>query len=279
MAVLFAVLVLGALGSKIPSDADIAARLEDAIRTQLHPESVRVTVKRRSSLSTTFEQVDIAISGFNADKLPLAMPPPAPATAPATAATAATGTKPRQGRQIRIIAAHLTCEHFIVNGMPVRTLELSGSEVNLPWQAVRAGVFQISAARSVTGCVVVEQDGLTMFLRTLNLPITEPKVIISPRECRINGVSRTFVKARIRLTGRLIARDGAVLYLDDPRLRVSVVPVPSFISDRILKDLNPLADLNQALQLPAPLVITRTLQQGGSLRIEGALQFPSPEKP
>jgi len=266
---LFAVLVLGALGSKIPSDADIAARLEDTIRLQLHPENVRVVVKRPSLLSTTFEQVEITITGFNADKLPLAMQPPPAAPA---------GKKPRRReRQIRIVDARLTCERFVVNGLPVRTLAWQGKDVHLPFKAVQAGVFQISAARSVTGYVEVNQDDLTQFLRTLPLPITEPEVVITPEECLVNGNAHVLTKIPIHLSGQLIARDGAVLYLDKPRLRVTVIPVPGFVSRHVLKNLNPLADLNQALQLPAPLTITRSSQQHGALRIEGALLFPQPE--
>lgn len=266
MAMLFAVLVLGALGSKIPTDADIAARLEDAIRTQLHPESVRVVVKRPSALSTTFEQVDITISGFNASQLPLDALPAAPA-----------GGKPaRPGRQIRIVKASLTCENFVVNGLPVRTLAWQGSDVYLPFQSIRAGIFQISAARAVNGYVVVQEDDLTKFLRTLTLPITEPELSISPTECRIEGVTRTMIKLPISLSGHLTARNGAVLYLDQPHLRVTVIPIPKFVSNRVLKDLNPLADLNAAMKLPAPLEITKTTQQRGALRIEGALLFPKP---
>jgi len=266
MAMLFAVLVLGALGSKIPTDADIAARIEDALRTQLHPEFVRVVVKRPSALSTTFEQVEITISGFNASQLPLDALPAAP---PA-------GMPGRPGRQIRIVNARLTCEHFIVNGLPVRTLAWEGKDLYLPFQAVRAGVFQVSAARAVTGYMVVNEDDLTTFLRTLTLPITQPELSITPAECRVDGVTRMTVKLPISLSGRLTARHGAVLYLDQPHLRVSVVPIPRFVSNRVLKDLNPLADLNAAMKLPAPLEITRTTQQHGALRIEGALLFPKP---
>ncbi|MHB0939114.1 MAG: LmeA family phospholipid-binding protein [Armatimonadota bacterium] len=266
MAMLFAVLVLGALGSKIPTDADIAARIEDAIRTQLHPEKVRVVVKRPSALSTTFEQVEITISGFNASQLPLDALPAAPA-----------GEKPaRPGRQIRIVNARLTCENFVVNGLPVDTLAWQGSDVYLPFQSVREGIFHISSARSVNGYVVVKEDDLTKFLRTLTLPITEPSLSITPAECQVEGVTRLMVKLPIRLSGRLAARNGAMLYLDDARLRVTVVPIPKFVSNRVLKDLNPLADLNQMMPLPAPLEVTRLTQQHGALRIEGALLFPKP---
>lgn len=270
MAMLFAVLVLGALGSKIPTDADIAARIEDAIRTQLRPESVRVVVKRPSALSTTFEQVEITISGFNANQLPLDALPAAPPSA------SSAGKPARPGRQIHIVNARLTCEHFVVNGLPVRTLAWEGKDLYLPFQAVRAGVFQISAARAVTGYVVVNEEDLTTFLRTLTLPITEPELNITPAECQVSGNTRTAVKLPIRLSGRLTARNGAVLYLDQPRLRVSAVPIPKFVSNRVLKDLNPLADLNAAMNLPAPLEITKTTQQHGALRIEGALLFPKP---
>ena len=274
MAFLLAMLALGFLGAKIPSDADIAIRIEDTIREQLHPASVKVVVKRRSSLSTTVDLLEISISGFSADKLPLG-PPAGEAQVPLAAAAPA----PRPGRQVRIIDAHITCENFIINALPVRSLELRGRDVRIPWQAVRTGMFEISAAQFVNGSLVLEEKGLTKYLRTLpDLPITEPAISVTPEECRVSGKTRTLVKLPIQLSGRLAARNGAVLYLDEPSLRVSIVRIPGFVSDRVLKDINPLADLNAEFLLPAPLAITQTRLQHGLLRFDGALLFPQPEK-
>lgn len=269
MSLLLAAVLLGVIGSKIPSDADIAARIEEAIRAQLHPTSVTVLVRRRSSLSTTVEQLDITISGFQADQLPLSAPaPPLP-----------TGNgKPKKDRQIRIVEVHVTCTDFTVNALPIHRLELNGRNVYLPWQTVKTGEFQIAAAELVAGMLVVNQQDLTTFLGTQQLPISNPQLIVSPEEVRVSGITRGMVKCPVQVAGRLTARNGAVLYLVKPHLKVSVVPMPDFITRRLLKDINPLADLNAQFQLPAPLLITNTVQQNEALRFEGALQFPAPEK-
>ncbi len=285
---LFATLLLGVLGAKIPTDSEIEARLTATIREALHPDYVKVDVTRSSPLSTTFQRVDITISGFSADSLPFALPDAAPADVPAAApapdaAKVAPSTAPaapaprRAGKQIRLRLANVRCTDFTLNHVRVQQLELTATEMYLPLQAILHGQFQITAAASVTGTVQLRQDDLTAYLSTRELPITHPTLTLAPDACRLKGNSRTLIPMPIQLSGTLAARDGAVLYLDNPRLRVSVIPVPGIIADRVLRDLNPLGDLNAEFKLPAPLRITRTTMQEGMLILEGALLFPAPE--
>jgi len=280
MGVLFAILALGFLGSKIPSDANIAARIEETIRAQLQPERVQVVVKRNSSLSTTIERLEITIVGFDADKLPLGTPASEKQAASASVAKLAASAvaTPRRGRQVHIVEAHIRCERFLINALPVQSLDLQGQHLYIPWQAVRTGDFEISAAQQVRGTLLLREQDLTRYLRTMpELPLTEPTLQILPTECRISGNTRTAVKMPIQLAGKLAVRDDAVLYLDHPRLRVSVVPVPSLVANRILRDINPLADLNAEFDFPAPLTITNVTQQNGTLRFDATLRFPTPE--
>lgn len=274
MALVVAALLLGALGAKIPTNHEIEMRLETAIRAYLHPQRVEVRVERASPFSTTFQRIDITISGFTADGLPLDLTAPVPPDGDGAALPAPR----RKARQILLETAVLRCTDFTVNHLRVQQLELTGTEVSLPLQAVSAGKFQITAAAAVTGAIQLRQEDLTAYLRTCELPITNPKVTLAPGECRISGDTRTLVRLPIQLTGEPAARQGAVLYLDNPHLRVSIVPVPAFIADRVLRDINPLADLNAAFNLPAPLSITRTTTTDGLLRFDGALLFPLPEK-
>ncbi len=285
MAMLLAVLLLGTLGSKIPTDAEIAARIEDEIRASCHPASVRVVVKRHSALSTTLERVDITIVGFTADNLPMATAA-APSVRRASTAPTRTPTAPTapttpaartNDRQIHVVEAHLCCEEFIVKSLPVQRMVWDGRNVYLSWNSIKAGVFRISAAESMVGSLVLQQQGLTDFIRTCPVPLDVPEVVIRPNECLVNGTTRTFVGMPVQLSGRLVARDGAVLYLDNPRLKVSVLPIPAAVSSRLLKDINPLVNLNTAFQLPAPLAITGTTLGDGILRFEGRLMFPQPE--
>lgn len=281
MALLLAALLLGTLGTKIPTNHDIETRLEQAIRDALHPAAVMVTVERASIFSTTFQRVDISIDGFNADSLPLSLvevPGADSATIDGDDPTGAPIAEPkRTAKQVRLRQATLRCTNFTINKLRVEQLDINAEDLYLPLQAVSAGQFEIAGARAVTGMVSLRQQDLTAYLRTRDLPITDPTVKLSPAECRVSGKSRTLIHIPIELSGVLTARDGAVLYLDNPRLRVSIVPVPGFIADRVLKDINPLGDLNAEFKLPAPLNITKTTLRDGTLVFEGTLNFPPPE--
>ena len=87
MGAFLAVLLLGALGASVPSDTKIAATIEQALREQFHPASVRVVVHRDSRLSTTLQRVDVTMTGFSSAGLNIFhVPSPAtgaPAAAPA----------------------------------------------------------------------------------------------------------------------------------------------------------------------------------------------------
>jgi hypothetical protein len=85
------------------------------------------------------------------------------------------------------------------------------------------------------------------------------------------------VRVPIEVNGTVGVRDGAVLYLDQPTLKFSIVNVPQFIADRVLQGVNPLVDLNAALHLTTPLTLTRATLGEGTLRLEGTMAFPKPE--
>lgn len=265
MTALLALLLLGTLGSRIPSDADIAARIETLIRTQFHPASVTVTVHRNSPFSTTLQQVDIRVSGFTANSLPFTGPP------------GGTVLPPADDKQIQVVRAQVVCEDFTAGGLPIRRMAWEVTDARIPLAAVHGGGFTITAARSALGAFTLDEEGLTRFLRTRSLPLTFPSVRLDPAGCRVSGTTRAMVAVPVAVGGRLTTRGNAVLWLQDPKLHVSIVPVPGVVTSRLLRDINPLTDLNRDLKLPIPLRITHILHGEGTLRIDAALEFPPPE--
>lgn len=276
------VVITGMVGCLVPSDRDIAGQIEAAIRTKVHPTGVTVALHRISSFSTRIRTLDITITGFTADSLPLTAGQPirhndAPVMAAGMLAFRET---PRQGheRMIRVSDAHLRCEQFTLHQLPVQELDLKIHETRFPLESAKRGNLAITSAESAGGYAVFTESGLTQFLRTRTLPIKDVTVQLTQNECIIKGETKDIIGVAVQVSGRIIAKDGAVLYLERPKLKVLSLTLPKVISDRILREINPLADLNTELPLPAPLTITGITHNKGSLRFDGTLQFPQGEK-
>ena len=145
-------------------------------------------------------------------------------------------------------------------------------------EAIDAGGLRISAAGRVEGYLLLDQAGVTTFLRTLNtLPIADPSVTFTKDQATITGAMPWVVRVPVEVTGVVKARDGAVLYMENPTLKFSIVNVPKFVADRALQSVNPLVDLNAALHMTAPLTVNTVTLGDGTLRLEGTLAFPKPE--
>ncbi len=261
MAILLVFLLMGVVGSKIPTDADIAAQIATAIRGQLAPKTVNVVVHRPSPLSTTLNELDIDLSGFTLANLPSGA-----LAGPAAGA-------PIKGRQVHIRHTHLHGEDFTAMGMPIYRAEIDLSDVVVPLATVSSGGLHIASAGAASGYVTLQQSGLTSYLQTKKLPLDESEVIITQEGCRIRGMTQTAISLPIELEGRLAVRNGAVLYLENPHLRVSVVPVPAFIANRVLKRINPLVDLNADMKLPVHVNITKTTHGDGWLRFDAEVNM------
>lgn len=273
MALVLAVLLLGFGGSRVPTDAELAAKIETTIQQQLHPAQVQVTLERRSRLSTKVRRVDVTISGFTVDNLPFTIRPQA---APIPGPAHRDGDAPRE-KMVRIVDLALHCADFSVKGIPFKALNLDLHEVRIPSQAVREGRFEIAAAETVAGEALITEAGLEQFLRTRDLPLEKIAIELTPQQCQVRGTTKFIVNVPVTVSGRVGVRDGAVLWLEQPKLQVSIIKVPQLLTDRILKDINPLADVNKELQLAVPLTITQVTHEKGALRFGVRFDMPAPE--
>ncbi len=269
MTAILGLLLIALLGGQVPSDRDIALRIEDAVRNHLHPTGVTVTVQRRSALSTTFTRLELTLSGFTADDLPFVTKQPVPPSPPAHMTTPpAPPARPRRVRQLRIIEGHITCDHCTIQGLPIREMAWTLREVLLPMDAVSDGDITVQAMDGAVGTVVLDESGVTTFLRTRDLPLNDLTVRLVDGGCRVSGVTRTIIGIPVEIAGKVVVKEGAVLHMEDPKLHVSVVRLPDALSELLLKKINPLADLNALLNPPAPLTITKLDFDEGLVRAE-----------
>ncbi|MHB9132328.1 MAG: LmeA family phospholipid-binding protein [Armatimonadota bacterium] len=274
MSILIALFLFGTLRLKIPSDEDLARGIEQALTTQLHPNKVQVIVQRRSNFSTTIDHLEIVLTGFTADNL-------FPAASPAVPAAPADAVAPRKPdtRQVRVTDADVTCQSFTAGSLPIKEMAWELRDVRIPYADAKAGKLTITGAQSATGHITLQQEALADFLRTRKLPIEVTGVAITPEGVKVSGVMRSFIRVPVEVTGRIVVKDQSMLYLNEPKLNVSVVKVPDMLAKRLLEDINPLFTLNQDLHLPAPASVDSVSHGNGTLRFDIALHFPTPEKP
>jgi len=225
-----------------------------------------VVVKRHSPFATTIDRLEVSITGAALTRMP--------AQVQVVSGGSATGA----GRQIRIIDLILHVEDMQVGALPIESADFHGHELRVPLDRISQGSLAVASAQSLTGSVTCTEGGLGGFLRTRTLPIDAPEVRVTPGGCSLSGQTQSFIGLPVEVSGILIARDGAVLYLLHPELHVSIVAMPSFVRNAVLKKMNPLVDLNAALKLPAPAVITRIAHLDGALRFDAELRLPAPKR-
>lgn len=260
------------VGCFIPSDRDIAEKIETAISAQLHPKAVSVTLHRNSIFSSTVRQLDITIIGFSADTLPFGAPGTTPrAVAARVADDVATRT---DERLIRIVDARIRCEDFSIKGMPVKRLELNLHEMRVPAASTTDGQFTIRSAESATCTAAFTDANLTQFLRSRKVPIATPTVRVTRQGCQVRGTLPAFLHASVEVVGRITNKKPAILYMQNPTIRIQSVRVPALVAERVLQQMNPLTDLNADFPLPVPLTITKVEHAKGLLRCTGILHFP-----
>lgn len=293
MAFVLALLLFGIVQSKLPTDADLARMVGKTIQSHVRPAHLQVVVSRHSPFTTTVQHLDITMSGFTLDGLPgfqgaaVASKPPAAGTgglqhvAEADAPSAAPCTvacpylvRP-SGRQIRVKDACISCRDFVLQSLPVQEVVVHVHELRIPLKSVLRGPFAISGVESVVGSVTLPQQGLTEFVRMRKLPLDNPQVFVTPEGCRITGVYRAgLLSVPVEVSGRIVVKDRAILCLENPRVKTMNVTLPHFITDGLLKGVNPLVDLNAEFPLPAPVTITLVTHASGCLRLDAVLHVP-----
>lgn len=274
---IFLLMPLLLAGCFIPTDRDIARQLESALRKQLHPQRVTVLVHRRALLSTTIRKLDITISGFTTRAMPM-MGKTADATSPGAASPQpGTGTRPSRKpalsflRSARIIDAQIHCTDFTVRQFPIKSMDIKLHDVRVPLQG---DDLTIESAEAACACVQFDEPGITRFLKYRRMPISDPTVRLTPDGCVVNAKVPSFFNTPVELSGRIRTRDEAVLYMDQPKVRVASLALPGVITDQLIKNLNPIADLNTDFDFPIPISITKTTHGEGLLAFETTLHFP-----
>jgi hypothetical protein len=280
MSVWVAVILLGMLASSLPTDHDLATRVEDALRASLHPRLVHVTLDRRSPLTTTVDRMTIRVEEVTAATLPFSFTAP---TVPVTATPAPVAPAPalrpvaKPAREVLIRTLTLDGRRLILKGVPIEEMRWELHDVRVPTAALKTANLRIAGMRSAVGTLVFTEAGVTQCLATRKMPLTEPHVRLTRDGCTVAGRTRGIVALPVEVTGRLVPAPHARLLWHEPQARVGNVAMPTWLTDSSLSQLNPLVDINALITLPAPLVIHKVIHEEGRVRLEVSLHFPDQE--
>jgi hypothetical protein len=247
--------VLGAVGG-----TGIAERAaERTLRRRFAPiKRVRVDVSRghRSPFSRTIDQVRVEMEGFAVSHAqePLKMG----------------GGARMSGKVSRLM---VDARDFEVRqdsgGLRVRQLEfaLTGIRYNFGKALLRRRLVLLGLGPG-SGRVVLDEKALNDFLAPRVKQLEDFRLDLLDRRIRVRGARALLgVRFPVELEGSLRAHKGEV-HLVLPRIRMGFLPVPGFVTRRVLSQVNPLVDLNQGSGGPFRFDITSLRVKKDILEVE-----------
>jgi len=257
MNVLLYIILTSLLGGGLHGQMErgIRGRLQDSMGPI---EKVRVEVRRghRLPISRTIEEINVELEGFRLKGGP-----------PTEGLLFAKGKDVPAGKVNRI---QVVARRFQVEGLLVKELRFTIERLryNLRKALLRKRL-EILDVGKCRGEILLEESALNHY--------------ISPKVKEIEGFRLRLERNRVEVSGRYKTRLGisvpivfvtrlqpqiGKIYLIDPQLKVSVIPVPSFVTERVIGQINPIVDLNSDPALPCILRISRLQVEGARLRAE-----------
>lgn len=247
VAVISAIAGPGAMERAI--ERGVRARLGEVKRVQ-----ARVERGHRSPLSRTIMLVEIEVQGFNADKL-------------AAQPLKAGGAPKPYGKIARVV---IRARDFQAGGLEVEQMKLTIRSIrfSLP-KALLIRQFQLARMGEGSVSVSLTEKSLDRFLRSRVTQLRNPRLRLQAGRAVVQGQATRF-SLPIQFDAYLEAKDGRI-ELTDPRLRVSMVPLPGFSARRIASQANPILDLNQQATAPFRFRITSVAIAADRLAVQAAM--------
>lgn len=256
MAAIAAIVVAVVLGSV--GGTGLAERAaERALRERFSPiEVVSVDISRghRSPFSRTIQQVRVKMEGF---------------VAPAGAEGLKMGRRAHMvGKVSRLIVDARDFEapgnsrragpaSGATGGLRVRELQfvLTGIRYDLGKALLRRRLVLLGFGPA-QGRIALDENALNDFLRPRVTQLENFRLDVLERRIVVTGSRPTLgVKLPVELEGSLRARGGQI-HLVLPRIRVWFLPLPGFVTRRLLSQVNPLVDVNRGSRGPFRFHIT-----------------------
>lgn len=258
-------------GAVYLSPARLAKTIDRDLRAWLGPlKELHVYVRGPRGVPVMkgrFDSVDIRVRGFNGDR----------------AEIPAMESSPEPAREVGLIKAiRVEARDFVYDGVEVR--QAAVSLTNLRFDAA-------AAARKQVRLIDLEQGSAEVRLTEASLRagalarltgVLEPKFEFAGGRIKVSGRHKvSVVPVPFSLSGRVVVREGREVHLDETDLRVSVVPIPDRLEQRLLADLNPVYVFKSATQLPFAVEVQRVHVEGNELVANCSIKLnpPTPSFP
>jgi hypothetical protein len=253
-------LLLSAILGTLGVSGKVERGIEAQMRETLGPvKQVKVEVRRghRSPLSRQVDQVEITLVGFDVGSLP------------EDGGLRIGGGGDLVGR-VGSVAIH--ARDFRIKELPVERLDLTIKDIRYDlWKAIWRRKLEIIRVGKSSAEARLTADGLTKMVAPRVTQVEDLRLTFGYGEITVSGYVRRGVRIPVRLTCSLEPAGGKV-FLVDPKAHVSIVPVPAFIVDRLMSDINPVVDLNQGRQGPFAFAIRQLLITPRDLRLRADLR-------
>ena len=260
MNVLIYLILTALLGGGVSGGIErgMKARLNDSLR----PRKVRVQVHRGSwlPLSRTVNAIEVELEDFRLREGP------------------GEGVVFNPGRDVlagKVNKIDVVARRFEVQELAVRELQVSVRKLRYNLRkAVWRRQLEVTGIRSCRGQITLEEVALNRFIAPRVKELKDFRLRFVPGRVEISGKVNTPMRlgVPITLSARVEPRLGQ-LYLLDPKLKVTVVPVPGFVTRRIIDQINPVVDLNQDPNFPCIVQITDVNIGPAALQAKATIVF------
>jgi hypothetical protein len=261
--IILAALVGGGVEGKIENG--ISGRLQSSFGKKAQ---VKVEVDRghRSPLSRSINSINIELADFKVQG------------APSQGMAFRLDKKTMGGRIDRI---SIKARRFEIEGLAIKEMQVTIEQLKYNfWKAVAKHQLEVLRVDKCGGEIVFEEKALNKFIAPRVKELEEFHLKLSHGEVIITGKAKTrlHISVPVELTCKLVPHMG-MIFLTEPRLKATVVPLPSFVAQRVVDQVNPVINLNRDSQLPCQLKITQLKVEPALLTARADLLFRAPAKP
>jgi len=255
MAQLVAAILAVVLGS-FTGEGAMERAIQRGVRARLgRVKKVDVHVDRghRSPFSRTIPLIEIRLRGFTADGLsgqPFKM-----------------GAKRPHGKIGRFI---IRAEDFSVGGLHFEKMNLTITSIRFGlFKALLRGKLALDSLGEGTVSATFSEESLTRFAAPRITALRQPRLTLDGGRVVVEGKSAK-LKMPVRFSATMVSTGGRV-ELADPDLHLWILPVPGAFARRVVKDINPLVDLNRDYKGPFQFRITQIPIANGRLAVRAVL--------
>jgi len=229
MSALIALILATILGG-LAGPGAVERSIKQQLRQQLKgAQLVRVEVHRGRRLppSRTISSIEVELAGFRLSQ------PPASDLRFEPDPHAAAG---------KIGRIRLRARDFEVADLPIQQLEVDITRLRYDlWKALLKRELRLIGFDSCTGSVRFTEAGLNHFLRPRVTALDDFRLRFLAGRIQVTGRARTALRLSVpvRLRAKLEPSPQGTINLVEPALQITFLPVPGFITRRILAQVNP----------------------------------------